>query len=100
MNDRVIGGSIFDWYPEKGWDLIYRAGLQSALRNLAVSSEGAGLPVQLFLNSKIIGLVVTKATLELADSRLFTGDLVLGADGVHVCDIFLPHVTRSYELTP
>lgn len=38
---------------------------------------------------------VTKATLTLADGRLFTGDLVLGADGVHVCNIFLPYATRS-----
>lgn len=53
-----------------------------------MSPIGAGPPVKLFLNSKIVDLDVTKATLTLADGEVVTGDLVLGADGAHVSNPF------------
>jgi 2-polyprenyl-6-methoxyphenol hydroxylase-like FAD-dependent oxidoreductase len=55
---------------------------------LALSPLGAGSPVQLFLKTKVIDMDVSKATLTLEDGRVFRGDLVLGADGVHVCNPF------------
>ncbi|KAJ5369081.1 uncharacterized protein N7496_008841 [Penicillium cataractarum] len=65
------------------WDLIHRADLHSALRNRALSREGAGSPVQLFLNTRIIDMDVQNATLTLAGGDVATGDLVIGADGAH-----------------
>jgi 2-polyprenyl-6-methoxyphenol hydroxylase-like FAD-dependent oxidoreductase len=69
------------WQHE--WQLIHRAHLHSALKEIAVSPEGRGNPVKLNLSSAVESVDPVNATINLVDGTTHRGDLVLGADGVH-----------------
>lgn len=69
---------------DQDWYLIHRAHLHEALKNLAVSKEAPGAPVQLRLACRIVDLDCEAATLTLDTSETFSGDFIIGADGVHV----------------
>lgn len=51
---------------------------------MAVSPEGAGRPVKIHLQSKVIKCDPTIPSIELANGQSIDADLVVGADGVHV----------------
>jgi len=65
------------------WDLIHRAHLHTALKELAISPDGKGTPVQLHLHSSVETVHPEQASITLSDGREVRGDLVIGADGVH-----------------
>ena len=65
------------------FDLIHRADLHDALKELAVD-EGLNGPLpELILGCRVQDVDVANATVVLADGRTFQGDLVIGADGAH-----------------
>lgn len=66
------------------WYLIHRAHIHEALKNLALSEDGPGLPAQLRLGCKITGLDSRSGTITLDSGESFSGDLIIGADGAHV----------------
>lgn len=51
---------------------------------MALDAKGPGLPATLHLRSKVVACDPHKPSLALEDGRSFEGDLVLGADGIHV----------------
>lgn len=67
-------------YP---WQLIHRVDLHNALKDLAVSPEGRGRPAVLNLRSKVVSVNIDTPSLTLEDGSTYTGDLLIGADGVH-----------------
>ncbi|OBT56352.1 hypothetical protein VE04_02908 [Pseudogymnoascus sp. 24MN13] len=71
--------SVFP-YP---WQLIHRVDLHNALKSFAVSPEGIGHPVVLNLRSKVVSINIDTPSLTLEDGFTYTGDLLIGADGVH-----------------
>lgn len=65
------------------WDLIHRAHLHSALKDLALSQEGEGQPAELHLSTGVESVDPSRAIVKLANGTEVQGDLVIGADGVH-----------------
>ncbi|KAE8346126.1 hypothetical protein BDV24DRAFT_158923 [Aspergillus arachidicola] len=69
-------------WPHK-WYLIHRAHLHAALKERAQSADGPGQPVLLHTSSQVRRVDTSTATVELVDGRIFSGDVIIGADGVH-----------------
>lgn len=67
-------------YP---WHLVHRQALHTALRELAISENGKGKPVQLHLSSRVKSADPEAARLIFEDGLEVQGDLIIGADGVH-----------------
>ena len=68
---------------EHPFDLIHRADLHDALKELAVDEGLSGPLPELILGCRVQDVDVANATVVLADGRTFQGDLVIGADGAH-----------------
>jgi salicylate hydroxylase len=68
-------------YP---WQLIHRIDLHNALKDIARNEQGEGKPVAIHLQSRVASVDVEKTSVTLSDGRVISGDLILGADGVHV----------------
>lgn len=66
------------------WQLIHRVDLHEGLKSIALDTKGPGVPATLYLRSKVVDCHPHKPSITLEDGRSFDGDLVLGADGVHV----------------
>ena len=66
------------------WLLVHRAHLHTALREKASGKEGKGKPCQLKLASKVVSVDPELAEVTLENGEKLRGDLLLGADGVHV----------------
>jgi hypothetical protein len=64
--------------------MIHRVDLHEALKKLAVDDEGPGKPVSLHLRCKVVSCNPSRPSVTLEDGRNFEGDLLIGADGVHV----------------
>ncbi|KAH8690474.1 2-polyprenyl-6-methoxyphenol hydroxylase [Talaromyces proteolyticus] len=65
------------------WYLAHRVDLHSALRCLATTKDGLGLPVEIFLRSEVVQYDADEGSITLADSSVHYADLVIAADGVH-----------------
>lgn len=65
------------------WLLAHRVHLHDALKKAATSPLGKGKPAQLNTSSPVVDVDVDSATIFLKDGRQISGDLVVGADGVH-----------------
>ncbi|CRG82905.1 hypothetical protein PISL3812_00252 [Talaromyces islandicus] len=65
------------------WLLAHRAHFHTQLKAAAVSSEGKGVPVKINTSSAVISVHPDSATITLADGTTHSGDVVIGADGVH-----------------
>lgn len=48
------------------------------------ATSGKGKPVTINLNSKVVSVDLETATLTLENGKIYHGDVVIGADGVHV----------------
>lgn len=68
-------------YP---WQLIHRIDLHATLKEMATSEEGEGKKVELVLQSRVVDVNVEESSITLQDGKVVKGDLVIGADGVHV----------------
>lgn len=64
--------------------LSHRVRLHEELKRLATSPGGEGTPATLRTSSRVAAVDVDTATVTLEDGTSFSGDLVLGADGVSV----------------
>lgn len=78
--------------PNKQWQhkwlLVHRAHLHTALRERAIGQEGKGKPAALRLASKVASVDPEKAEVTLESGEKVSGDVLLGADGVHVSPVF------------
>ncbi|EXA30902.1 hypothetical protein FOVG_17778 [Fusarium oxysporum f. sp. pisi HDV247] len=64
------------------WVLCYRVHLHEALKGAATSQKRQGDPVVLATSSPVASVDVSTTTVTLEDGSSFSGDLILGADGV------------------
>lgn len=62
---------------------IHRVDLHSQLAKLAVADLPGETPATLHLGAKISRIDVDSAKIELQGGSIFTGDLLIGADGLH-----------------
>ncbi|KAI4727533.1 FAD/NAD(P)-binding domain-containing protein [Aureobasidium sp. EXF-10728] len=75
-----VGGTLL---RQKEWYLVHRVDLHNKLKFEATSTSRAGVPVQLHLACKVTDIDLVNASVALEDGRIFNGDLLLGADGLH-----------------
>ncbi|RMD44997.1 hypothetical protein DV735_g78, partial [Chaetothyriales sp. CBS 134920] len=71
------------------WRLAHRIRLHETLKRLATEKDGEGTPATLHLSSSVVSVDPENGSLTLEDGTVVSGDVVLGADGVH-------SRTRSY----
>ncbi|KAL2867210.1 putative salicylate hydroxylase [Aspergillus lucknowensis] len=64
------------------WLLVHRAHLHEGLK-VAAQAPGPGIPAQLHTSSKVVDIDPHSATITLENGEVVSGDLVLGADGIH-----------------
>ena len=60
--------------------------LHTQLKTAATSSDGKGRPAELRIGSKVVDVNMDTATITLADGSTVSGDIVVGADGIHVSE--------------
>lgn len=78
---------------------MYRVHLHEALKKRATEAEGKGVPVELRTSSRVVDVDPATATVTLENGETVQGDLVIGADGVHVSLLTLfPHLTLSLHI--
>lgn len=65
------------------WLCVHRQDLHQELKRLVVDPQGEGPVPTLELGCKIVGIDVDTGRVRLDDGRVFSGDAVLGADGLH-----------------
>ncbi|KAK7225345.1 hypothetical protein V2G26_013348 [Clonostachys chloroleuca] len=70
-----------DVWPHK-WVGCHRVALHEKLKEKAIALEGPGIPVTLKTSSIVMDVDPESATVVLEDGSKYTGDIVLGADGV------------------
>lgn len=68
-------------YP---WQLCHRIDLHNALKAIAIQKDGKGLPVLIHLQSKVVEVNVEEVSITVQDGNKVKGDIIIGADGVHV----------------
>ncbi|KAF5870415.1 putative fad binding domain containing protein [Botrytis fragariae] len=67
-------------YP---WQLIHRVDLHNALKDIATSKKGKGMPAALHTRSRVASVDVETPSLTLDDGSTHTGDFIIAADGIH-----------------
>ncbi|KAI1470143.1 FAD/NAD(P)-binding domain-containing protein [Daldinia caldariorum] len=63
--------------------LVKRAKLQEELMRFATSHEFDGAPAEIVQNTKVTKVNTAAGKVWTKDGRLFEGDLIIGADGIH-----------------
>ncbi|OTB14259.1 hypothetical protein K445DRAFT_319428 [Daldinia sp. EC12] len=63
--------------------LVKRAKLQSELMRFATGSEFPGAPAEIIQNAKVAKVDAAAGKVWTEDGKLFEGDLIIGADGIH-----------------
>lgn len=66
------------------WHLVHRVRLHEELKRRAVSKSEKGTPVELRTGSRVVNVDPSQAIVELTTGETIQGDLVIGADGIHV----------------
>lgn len=69
--------------------LCHRVRLHNELKRVATGSEGVGPPAILHKSSKVTAVDPDAATITLENGSSYSGDLILGADGISVSLITL-----------
>ncbi|TGO62075.1 hypothetical protein BCON_0022g00130 [Botryotinia convoluta] len=67
-------------YP---WQLIHRVDLHNALKDIATSKKGKGIPAVLHTRSRVASVDIETPSLTLDDGSTHTGDFIIAADGIH-----------------
>lgn len=78
------------------WHLVHRAHLHTMLSQHATGKHGIGKPCELRLSSKVVSVDPASATVTLESGDKLSGDVMLGADGVHVRHT-ASHLLRCYS---
>jgi len=63
--------------------LYHRVDLLDALKEAATTNEGVGEPAEIVLSSRVIECDTSNGVVKVADGTSFSGDLIIGADGIH-----------------
>lgn len=66
------------------YHLVHRRDLHNLLKSKAIEQAGEGTPVTLKLSSRIVDVDHDGPSIMLDNGERFHGDVVIGADGVHV----------------
>ena len=78
----------YSFWPQKygaeGY-FLHRVDLHEGLKKLALTGDSETRPAKINLSSEVVGLDCKTATLRLANGVSYQKDLVVVADGVHVC---------------
>lgn len=85
-----VGGLYF--FPKKrtpmmkqaGW-LCHRTDLHDELKRLAIGIDGHGSPAHLHLGCEVSSCEPNQGILMLKNGDVHQADLIIGADGIHVC---------------
>jgi salicylate hydroxylase len=75
-------------YP---WQLCHRIDLHNSLKEIAMREQGKGVPVVIHLQSRVVEVNVEEVSITLQEGQKIQGDLLIGADGVHV-SLSLPNI--------
>ena len=75
--------------------LVHRAHLHSALWEKVISTEGSGKPCTLRLGTKVVLVDPEEGEAILETGERVPGDLIIGADGVHVSVLYLSSPSSS-----
>lgn len=70
-------------FSTQEWYLIARVDLHNTLKRQATSAAGPGQPVKIHIGRTVTKINCETAVITLADGTSVSGDLVVGADGVH-----------------
>jgi 2-polyprenyl-6-methoxyphenol hydroxylase-like FAD-dependent oxidoreductase len=65
------------------WSFNHRANLHELLRRYATAEDGEGPAAKVHYGCRTVKVDATSATLYLSDGTKHSGDVVIGADGVH-----------------
>ncbi|EMC99531.1 hypothetical protein BAUCODRAFT_63413 [Baudoinia panamericana UAMH 10762] len=68
---------------QHAWYLVHRAHLHTALKNMAIDTDGFGKPAKLQVASRVKTVNAQNASIGLEDGTTIQADVVIGADGVH-----------------
>ncbi|KAI4849472.1 FAD/NAD(P)-binding domain-containing protein [Aureobasidium sp. EXF-8845] len=82
-----VGGTLL----RQEWYLVHRVDLHNKLKSEATSTSRDGVPVKLHLACKVVDIDLYNACVTLEDGRIFNGDLLLGADGLHIVGEVQPY---------
>lgn len=77
---------------------MLRTDLHAELKRLALDPQGKGPVPELVLGARISQIDAAGGVVELEDGRRFTGDLVIGADGLH--SMCRPYIEPHAKPTP
>ncbi len=81
--------------------MAHRIDLHNQLKATAISSDHIGRPAQLRTDSRVVDVDPETATVVLEDGSRITGDVVVGADGIHVsCESFVQQEVFNSEYSP
>jgi salicylate hydroxylase len=69
----------------QGGCFCHRVDIHDELKRLATDPEHVGEPAELILGSPVVGCDPVAGTVTLRDGQLIHADLIIGADGIHVC---------------
>lgn len=72
--------------------------LHDELKRAATAATGAGPPAVLRTSAVVVGVDTSTATITLDDGSQFSGDLIIGADGVSVSNYSFPDCIRESVL--
>lgn len=71
---------------EIGQDVVcHRSDLHDELTRLAIGDGERGTSVQILLSSKVVACDPKDGTVTLDNGEIIHADVVIGADGIHVC---------------
>ncbi|QKX64611.1 uncharacterized protein TRUGW13939_11786 [Talaromyces rugulosus] len=65
------------------WHLVHRVELHNQLKTLATTAQDGNPPIEFKTATRVISVDPTNASVVLQDGTIFSGDVVIGADGVH-----------------
>ncbi|KAF7919697.1 uncharacterized protein EAE97_011615 [Botrytis byssoidea] len=80
------GANQTEWvseYRPSGELLIHRVDLHNALKDIATSETGKGIPAVLHTRSRVASVDIEIPSLTLDDGSTHTGDFIIAADGIH-----------------
>jgi 2-polyprenyl-6-methoxyphenol hydroxylase-like FAD-dependent oxidoreductase len=66
------------------WDLVHRVRLHDQLKKTATCPDGPGEPAILKTCSRVLDVDAAQGIVSLENGETCKGDVVIGADGVHV----------------
>ena len=73
----------------KVYNMFHRQDMHKALLDAAVSLEGEGTPAECIIDHVCKSVDYENGTVTFVNGATAKGDLIIGSDGIRVCDTFL-----------